>query len=252
MIVGRKKVFSWNGVSLVGWIQSVSVRSFCMLWKTLEETPFFFLPSFLQRVQGANSFPLQMAPLFKGRKRRTRDYQHLPPLVAKMEGFSFFFFSFPKRAVGADRWMKETIEAREWAPPAPRAPSLHTHTCTHTHNSFFFHAHVIAIHFIFTACVFSIELNCFYSVISLYWERGTWRREEGGGVPGVGGGGAHMANTKKNINQRWLKLNLYSAGSGLTKLKVRESNSRGWYVMWRGSPLGSSGTCLRALPTLRS
>lgn len=48
---------------------------------------------------------------------------------------------------------------------------------------------------------------------------------------------------------RQLKLNLYSPGSGLTKLKVRESNSTGWYVMSRQSPLGSSGTWLYMLPT---
>lgn len=37
------------------------------------------------------------------------------------------------------------------------------------------------------------------------------------------GRGAHMANKKL-----WqLKLNLYSPGSGLTQLKVRESNSTG-------------------------
>lgn len=54
-----------------------------------------------------------------------------------------------------------------------------------------------------------------------------------------------MANKKL----RQLKLNLYSPGSGLTKLKVRESNSTGWYVMSRQSPLGSSGTCLYMLPT---
>lgn len=61
------------------------------------------------------------------------------------------------------------------------------------------------------------------------------------------GGAAHMANTKRKL--RWLKLNLYSPGSGLTKLKVRESNSTGWYVMSRQSPLGSLGTCLYTLPT---
>lgn len=54
-----------------------------------------------------------------------------------------------------------------------------------------------------------------------------------------------MAN--KKLQQ--LKLNLYSPGSGLTQLKVRESNSSGGYVMSRQSPLGSSGTWLYMLPT---
>lgn len=54
-----------------------------------------------------------------------------------------------------------------------------------------------------------------------------------------------MAN--KKLQQ--LKFNLYSPGSGLTQLKVRESNSSGWYVMSRQSPLGSSGTWLYTLPT---
>lgn len=54
-----------------------------------------------------------------------------------------------------------------------------------------------------------------------------------------------MAN--KKLQQ--LKFNLYSPGSGLTQLKVRESNSSGWYVMSRQSPLGSSGTWLYMLPT---
>lgn len=55
-----------------------------------------------------------------------------------------------------------------------------------------------------------------------------------------------MAN--KKLQQ--LKLNLYSPGSGLTQLKVRESNSTGWYVMSRQSPLGSSDTWLYMLPIL--
>lgn len=101
-------------------------------------------------------------------------------------------------------------------PPPPPPPIFFLHTCT-----------VIALHFNFIACVYSIEENCFYVVIPVYWEQGKWREERGGG--------AHMANKKL----RQLKLNLYSPGSGLTQLKVRESNSTGWYVMSRQSPLGS-------------
>ena len=65
-------------------------------------------------------------------------------------------------------------------------------------------------------CVYSIEENYFYMVIQSTERQAS---EEGRGR----GGGAHMANKKL----RQLKLNLYSPGSGLTQLKVRESNSTG-------------------------
>lgn len=65
---------------------------------------------------------------------------------------------------------------------------------------------------------------------------------------GLGGWGGGVRTWQiKKLQQ--LKFNLYSPGSGLTQLKVRESNSIGWYVMSRQSPLGSSGTWLYTLPT---
>lgn len=39
--------------------------------------------------------------------------------------------------------------------------------------------HVIALHFNFIACVYSIEVNCLYMVIPVYWEQGKWK-EKGG------------------------------------------------------------------------
>lgn len=112
---------------------------------------------------------------------------------------------------------------RRFPAPPPHPPDP-LYPCTH----------VIALHFNFIACVYSIEENCFYLVIPVYWEHGKWIGKE------CGGGGARMANKKL----RQLKLNLYSPGSGLTQLKVRESNSRSWYVVSRQSPLGSWGAWL--------
>lgn len=87
--------------------------------------------------------------------------------------------------------------------------------------------HVMVLHFNFIVCVYSIE-----EIVS------TWlcqSIESKASEKGSGRGGAHMANKKL-----WqFKLNLYSPGSGLTQLKVRESNSTGWYVVSRQSPLGS-------------
>lgn len=134
-----------------------------------------------------------MAPPFKARKRRTRDYQHLPPLVAKKE-FRFFFFS-SKRAVGADRWMKETKEARERPPRSP----AHTHTCTHTSpfsrtrnsNSFYF----------YSLCILNRGKLFLLGYSTLLRARHVNKRKGEGDAGGGGvGWSAHTANKKLKKN----------------------------------------------------
>lgn len=134
-----------------------------------------------------------MTPPFKGRKRRTRDYQHLPPLVAKKE-----FLFFPTRAVSADRWMKETIEAR--ARP-PLKPPLHTHV--HTHTSLFSRTCNSNSFYFCSLCILNRGKLFLLGYSTLLRARHVKERKGremwGVCVEGRGGGGgvAHMANTKK-------------------------------------------------------